>query len=269
MGTVNQMCRILFAVGEGSEIRPLLGALVKSARHDPYRERRNGKKQHADGWGYVLLKDGSVRHYRSLRPVFEDDRAVESLEGELEGFVALMVHARAASQGDRSLYNVQPFAFSTRRGFSFWLMHNGDLDKGAILELAELNPRELENVSDTYAFATYLCRRLPSVGLSDLLVHYRTIEGHTRSIFNTVTLFHDSRKGFSAFVTARMSDGYLSNPADYDYAKLLVLEGENLFAVASSTLALYHGAGYEVVPNETAFHVTLDEGSFEVKRMHL
>ena len=263
------MCRILFAVGEGKEIRPLLMALVKSAEDDPYRERRNGKRQHADGWGYVLLKDGSVRHYRSERPVFRDDNAVESLEAELEGFVLLMVHARAASQGDRSLYNVQPFAFSTRRGFSFWLMHNGDLDKGAIIELAGLNPRKLENISDTYAFATYICRRLPSVGLGDLLVYYRAIGEHTKSIFNTITLFHDSRKSFSAFITARMGDEYLRNQADYDYAKLLMLKKENLFAVASSTLELYHRAEYEVIPNETVFYVKVEKEGFRTERVHL
>ena len=126
---VEPMCRILFAAGEGEEISPLFEALVKGAENDPYKERRGKGRQHRDGWGYVLLKGESVRHYRSLRPIFEDVEGMESLREGLNGFTVLMVHARAASQGSRSFFNVQPFAFSSRRGFSFWVLHNGDLDK--------------------------------------------------------------------------------------------------------------------------------------------
>ncbi|ASJ04656.1 class II glutamine amidotransferase [Thermococcus barossii] len=263
------MCRILFATGYGRDIIPLLDALVKASENDPYKEKRGRGKQHRDGWGYVLLKNGNVRHYRSMKPVFEETDAIEFLRGELEGFVTLMVHARAASQGIKSLFNVQPFAFSSRHGFTFWLIHNGDLDKSRIIQLADLDENELENVSDTYVFATYLCRKLQSPTLSNLLVHYRTIEETTKSLYNTVTLFHRSTGDFVAFITARMSDEYMKNPLNYDYGKLLVLEKENLFAAVSSTLELYHPAEYEVAPNETAFFVRIHEDSFEVKRVHL
>jgi len=263
------MCRILFAAGDGRDVAPLLDALVKASENDPYKEKRGKERQHRDGWGYVLLKDGSVRHYRSMKPVFEDTEAVESLRDELKGFVTLMVHARAASQGVKSLFNVQPFAFSSRHGFTFWLIHNGDLDKSRIIGLADLDEKELENASDTYAFATYLCRKLQNPSLSNLLVHYRTIEETTKSLFNTVTLFHRSAGDFMAFITARMSDEYMENPLNYDYGKLLVLQKEKLFAVVSSTLELYHPAEYEVAPNETAFFVRIREDAFEVETVHL
>ncbi|WP_258084330.1 class II glutamine amidotransferase [Thermococcus thermotolerans] len=263
------MCRILFATGEGREIVPLLDAIVKASENDPYKEKRGRGKQHRDGWGYVLLKDGTVRHYRSMRPIFEDAEAVKALRDELTGFVTLMVHSRAASQGVKSLFNVQPFAFSSRHGFTFWLLHNGDLDKSRIIELADLDEKELENVSDTYVFGAYLCRRLQSPTLSNLLVHYRTIEETTKSLFNTVTLFHRSGGDFIAFITARMSESYMENSLNYDYGKLLLLRRENLFAVVSSTLELYYPAEYEVVPNETAFCVRIREDTFEVETVHL
>ena len=263
------MCRILFAAGEGEEILPLLDATVKASENDPYKEKRGKGRQHKDGWGYVLLKDGNVRHYRSIKPIFEDDGAVQSLKAELDGFAVLMVHARAASQGIKSLFNVQPFAFSSRRGFTFWLLHNGDLNKDRIIELAELNKGELEMASDSYTFATYLCRKLESTSLPNLLFHYRVIEETLKTAFNTMTLFHDSKKGFRAFITARMRDGFLENQLEYDYYRLILLEKKNLFAVASSTVELYHPEKYETVPNETAFKLRIEGERFEVKKVHL
>ncbi|NJD99604.1 class II glutamine amidotransferase [Thermococcus sp. LS1] len=263
------MCRILFAAGDGKEIIPLVDAIVKASENDPYKERRGRGRQHRDGWGYVLLKDGSVRHYRSIKPIFEDFKAVKSLKTELGGFSVLMIHTRAASQGVKNLFNVQPFAFSTRRGFNFWLLHNGDLDKAKIVELAELDEKDLRNASDSYTFATYLCRRLPSPKLEDLLVHYRIIEETTKSVFNTMTLFQSSEGDFSAFITAKMVDKLLQKPEYYDYSKLLLLREENLFAVASSTLELYHKAHYEIIPNETAFYVKILEENVEVETVHL
>ncbi|KUH33951.1 glutamine amidotransferase [Thermococcus celericrescens] len=263
------MCRVMFAAGDGKRIRPLLDALVRSSENDPYKERRGRGNQHRDGWGYVLLKEGSVKHYRSLRPIFEDAAALGSLREELEGFAVLMAHTRAASQGARNLFNVHPFAFSSRHGFTFWLLHNGDLDKERIMELAELDGEELGNVSDTYAFATYLCRRLPSPSLDDVLEQYRIINGTMKSLFNTVTLFQDSGGRFSAFITASMSEKYAENPLNYDYGRLLLIEGEDLFAVTSSTFELYHPADYRVIPNGTAFYVRLGEDGFDVETVHL
>ena len=263
------MCRILFAAGEGEKLVPFVDAVAKASENDPYKERRGRGRQHRDGWGYVLLREGSVRHYRSMRPIFEDTPGLESLKGELRGFSVLMVHARAASQGPKSLFNVQPFAFSSRRGFSFWLLHNGDLDKARIIELAELDEKDLENASDTYTFATYLCRRLTSTKLDEVLKHYRVIKGTMKSVFNTMTLFHDSKGWFSAFITASMSERYAENPLNYDYAKLLVLREEDLFVVASSTVELYHKADYTTVPNNTAFHIRVGEGTIDVTEVHL
>ncbi|ANF23429.1 class II glutamine amidotransferase [Thermococcus piezophilus] len=263
------MCRILFAAGDGKKIKPLVDAIVKASENDPYKERRGSGRQHRDGWGYVLVRDGSVRHYRSMKPIFEDSSAVASVKDALEGFSVLMVHTRAASQGAKNLFNVQPFAFSTRRGFSFWLLHNGDLNKEKIIELAELDEKDLRNASDSYTFAVYLCRRLPSPKLEDVLIHYRVIEETTKSVFNTMTLFQNSKGEFTAFITAKMVERLLQKPERFDYSKLLLLREENLFAVASSTLELYHEAGYEVIPNETAFYLRISYEDVSVETVHL
>ncbi len=72
-----------------------------------------------------------------------------------------MAHARAASQGGKTLFNVQPFQFSTKHGFSFWFMHNGDLDKEALIwKAGGFKGEELVNASDSYVFATYLSKTI-------------------------------------------------------------------------------------------------------------
>ncbi|WP_010478053.1 class II glutamine amidotransferase domain-containing protein [Thermococcus zilligii] len=264
------MCRVLFGVGEGKRIRPLLEAFIDASENDPYKEARGKGREHRDGWGYVLLGKGAVNHYRSGRPVFEDEEGVEKLETSLDGFVVLLAHSRAASQGTKGLFNVQPFAFSTGRGFFFWLYHNGDLDKDEIIRLAELSREDLKNASDSYVFGAYLSRKLESLSKEDLLKRYSEIRGTTKTSFNTGALFltPDSIKGF---VTAYSEPEYILRRENWDYARQIVLSEKNLFAVASSTLELYHRASWRNAVNGTAFYVELNpEGEkFSVQELVL
>ncbi len=257
------MCRILFAMGDGEELRPLAEAFRKSAEHDPYRARRSGKTGHADGWGYVLLGEGGIVHYRSPRPVFEDEDGFSGLLDSLSGEVVLMAHARAASQGAKSLFNVQPFSFSSRKGFSFWFSHNGDLDKEAVIERAGFDREHFEGTSDSYAFSAYLCRLLDGPTAENLLEHYSFGANVSRTTFNTMTLFLMPDGSWRAFITAYMSSSYYENPLHRNYARLIALTKP--FAIASSTLELYYRAGWSEVPNGTAY--LIEPGRLETLRL--
>ncbi len=263
------MCRVLFAVGRGEDMAPLVDAFVKASENDPYKAARGKEPYHGDGWGYVLFRNGDVSHYRSVRPVFEEGDAVEALKGELKGFAVLMLHSRAASQGDKSLLNVQPFAFSTRRGFSFWLYHNGDLDKGRIIEMAEFEEKDLEGTSDSYTMGAYLCRRLGSYSAGEVLRHYSMIMKATNTSLNTGTLFLSPGGELVAFVTAYSKPTYIMNPKNWDYVRQISVRRENLFVVGSSTLELYLEWEWEPVINGTAFYVRIkpEEERFEVESL--
>lgn len=252
------MCRILFATGRGKSLWPLAEALRSSAENDPYRMKRSGRKQHRDGWGYVLLVGGAVHHYRSSAPIFEDEEGFLRLTKLLSGAkeVVLLAHARASTQGSLGLFNVQPFAFSTRRGFSFWFLHNGDLHKDKVIELAGFDENDLREVSDSYAFSVYLCRALQRLEKDELLRHYSIGASLAKSTFNTATLFLLPDGSWRAFLTAYMVEKYRENEAHRDYARLIELEGDGVFAVASSTLELYHDAGWKGVQNGTAYLIT-------------
>ena len=257
------MCRILFALGDGEEIKPLAEALRRASEHDPYRLKLSGKESHADGWGYVLLKDGEVYHYRSIEAIFEDEEGFSGLLNLLRGRVVLLAHARAASQGGKSLFNVQPFPFSSCRGFSFWFLHNGDLNKEEIVRRASFDGKDFQNASDSYTFGAYLCRFLEGPDGKSLLRVYSAGVEVTKTSFNTMTLFMTPEGKWKAFVTAYMVQPYLEDPVKRDYARLIELREP--FAVASSTLGLYHEAEWRDVPNGSAYLV--DEGSVVAMRL--
>ena len=255
------MCRILFATGRGRAIWPLTEALRSSAENDPYRMRASGKNQHRDGWGYVLLVGGAVHHYRSSAPIFEDEDGFLGLTKLLSRAkeAVLLAHARASTQGSLGLFNAQPFAFSTRRGFSFWFFHNGDLYKDKVIELAGFDENDLKDVSDSYAFSAYLCRALQRPEKDELLKHYSIGASLAKSTFNTATLFLLPDGSWRAFVTAYMVEKYWESEAHRDYARLIELEEGGVFAVASSTLELYHDADWKGVQNGTAYLITPDK----------
>ncbi|GAB6102042.1 class II glutamine amidotransferase [Thermococcus atlanticus] len=264
------MCRILFAAGNGHEIRELLDAFVRSSENDPYKARRNRGSQHKDGWGYVLLKRDTVEHYRSMTPVFQDE-AVQRLRDKLSGFTVLIAHSRAASQGSRNLFNVQPFGFSSRRGFSFWFLHNGDLKKDMIIRMAELEAEKLENASDSFTAAVYLCRFLEGSTKENLLARFKELKKTTNTALNTVTLMIDPLNNVRAFITSYMTGRIEDAPQKRDYYRLLILSKKNLFAVASSTFELYHDGPFQDVENGEAFHVEIsfENEGFAVERLRI
>ncbi|ADT83423.1 class II glutamine amidotransferase [Thermococcus barophilus] len=265
------MCRILFAVGDGKRVRPLLEALLKSSEHDPYKLARKKGSQHRDGWGYLLLKDGYIEHYRSESAIFEDRKKVKEAMEKLDGFVIFMAHTRAASQGEKNLFNVQPFGFSTRRGFIFWTLHNGDLNKKQLIEMGELNPEELKGASDSYVMGAYLCRFLEGIEKEHLLRRFIEIKTATRSLMNTATLLMNNKKEIRAFITAYMTDVYASDTLNYYYGRLLYFEGADVFATVSSTFEHYSYIPFEEVENGTAFYVKIYPKTerFEIEEVRL
>ena len=261
------MCRVLFAVGDGDKMVPLVEAIVRASENDPYKEARGRGSQHRDGWGYVLLEDGSVRHYRSVRPVFEDEPGVEGLVGSLDGFSVLLVHTRAASQGSKGLLNTQPFALSSA-GFSCWLYHNGDLNKSGLLERTGFDKGSLEKASDSYVMALHVCGAIRSVERDELLRVYSSLMPLVNTSLNTGSLFlgPDWVRGF---ITAYSRPEYLLRRENWDYVRQMLLRSEDLFAVASSTLELYHRAEWSPLRNGTALYLEISPGeeSFTVEEL--
>jgi len=261
------VCRVLFAVGDGKEMTPLVKAIVRASEKDPYKEARGKGSQHRDGWGYVLFNDGSLHHHRSVKPIFDDDLGVEGLLKLLDGFSVLMIHTRAASQGSKDIINTQPFSLSST-GFSCWIYHNGDLDKAGLIKKAGLEEEPLTNASDSYVMSLYVCKALRSAEKNELLRAYSSLMPFVNTSLNTGSLFlgHEWVRGF---ITAYSRPEYLLKRENWDYVRQIKLKREGLFAVASSTLELYHEAEWKPVTNGTAFYVEVfpDEERFRVEEL--
>jgi len=261
------VCRVLFAVGKGKDMIPLVKAIVKASEKDPYKEARRKGSQHRDGWGYVLLTRDSVQHYRSVEPVFEDSQGVKTLVESLDGFSVLLVHSRAASQGSKEIVNTQPFSLSSP-GFSCWIYHNGDLDKEGLIKKAGLEGELLTNASDSYVMALHVCKALRSVEKNELLRVYSSLMPIAKTSLNTGSLFVGPGL-WRGFITAYSRPEYLLKRENWDYVRQIKLRREGLFAVASSTLELYHKAEWSPITNGTAFYVDIlpEEARFRVEEL--
>lgn len=77
-----------------AELNKLRSALRKSAQFDEIRAKfAPGSAQHKDGWGYVIFNNGSLYHYRTAKPMFEDKHEMSHLTGK----IFALFHARLAS----------------------------------------------------------------------------------------------------------------------------------------------------------------------------
>ncbi len=149
------MCRMIIGVfsqdTKMGEIIPFIESLRAAAEHDPFLARyTNGRKAtHSDGWGYVIITSNYIVEYKSLTPIYMDEKGygqmINSLQWitEMNEALALMVHARLASPGyRRSLVDTHPFHFYTVDNYDSWLVMNGTLKKECI--------NNKNNRSDTY-----------------------------------------------------------------------------------------------------------------------
>ena len=149
------MCRMIIGVfsqdTEVGEITPFIESLRAAAEHDPFLVRyTNGRKtSHSDGWGYVIISSNDVVEYKSLTPIYVDEKGYGQLIDNLQWITemneafAFMVHARLASPGYRRiLVDTHPFHFYTVDDYDSWLIMNGTLKKECI--------KNRNNRSDTY-----------------------------------------------------------------------------------------------------------------------
>ncbi|WP_430515256.1 class II glutamine amidotransferase [Pyrococcus woesei] len=260
------MCRILLAVGEGQRIVPWIEAFVRASENDPYKEARGKGKSHKDGWGYVLITEDYVKHYKSKKPVFEDEE-VDELKKNISGFSVLMAHSRAASQGSVETFNAQPFSFGSPHGYQLYFMHNGDLNKSMLLDALKLPKEKFLDVSDSYVAGMYVSLFVTSQEDEEIVKAISALKEVVNTSLN-VGIILASPGRLKVIGVAYMREEFLENKAERDYMRLITFPDFDLFVLASSTLELYTYFPVDEVPNATIFslEVSLKEKEFEVKK---
>ncbi len=218
----------------------LIDALVEAAKDDPLgakRFRNRAEPNHPDGWGYVTLVEGSVREYKSPKPIWEDYE-VNNLKEIISG--PTLVHVRKTSiKGTKEyLQNVQPVNVNN----VVWVGYNGTIDPKA-LEAPRPIKKLMEKglLADTAAVAWAVIERYSLEPLETAKAVYEWLEGVVPEDGGAAVFFMDPfGRGGYAWIS-KAGDPELS------YYRLYKLKGKR--AVASSTVALKHGGEWEEAPN--------------------
>ncbi|BCU67776.1 class II glutamine amidotransferase [Sulfolobales archaeon HS-7] len=137
------MCRMFAYYGQSAErLLSLFGSLQRSAERD-----FRCNHPHDDGWGIVLLTKDKLMHYRSLRPIYDEEFPFNLRDEEM----MTIVHARKASPNSpRGVQFSHPFVLTNHNG-TYFMAHNGSVDKQSLS-----NERDLESVVDSELLLEYI-----------------------------------------------------------------------------------------------------------------
>jgi len=108
------------------DIAALHKALKESARNDVIAREFKSEGHCVDGWGYVMLSQSGLFHYRNGKPIFDDEHELPRLDGK----VYAIFHARRASDKHKlGTVFAHPFPGSLSE-HAIYLAHNGLVDMG-------------------------------------------------------------------------------------------------------------------------------------------
>jgi len=116
-------CRMFGYAGKSQrDLHALYSGLKVACGNDPTLQAvAAGCSRHCHGWGYVIYAENGLFHYRSARPIYDDNVVLPKLEGTIRA----IFHGRYASNEKLSGHIFShPFVISTSDEVLF-LAHNG------------------------------------------------------------------------------------------------------------------------------------------------
>jgi glutamine phosphoribosylpyrophosphate amidotransferase len=116
-------CRMFGYAGRSQDdLHALYSGFASACANDPTLEAvAPGCSRHCHGWGYVVHAENGLFHYRSSRPVYDDNAVLPKLEGEIRA----IFHGRYASNEKLAGHIfAHPFVAATNDEIIF-LAHNG------------------------------------------------------------------------------------------------------------------------------------------------
>ena len=212
------------------ELESLFSCLVRSAKKDPITG-----DVHGDGWGVVAYTDaGTLIHYRSALPIFEDNKANKVLE-LLEGKMWVIAHARLAT--DKSLVDAKfshPYLETTPDEL-IYVAHNGSVDKEGLGRYLGIDAKYMV---DSELIGKFFVKE----GLDQLSLD--KLKGFTRSALNVFILRvpRNSREPKLYYLNFYRQEYIEKRGIPEEYYKLYRKNN----AVFSSSLAYFCGKGSQV-----------------------
>ena len=102
---------MIVAVGEIETKRLLVDLIIIALGKYELNEKNPiyGKLSHGDGWGLAYLNNNDKWEvYKSIKPIYNDKKVEEFKNIRTK---AIILHARKATVGSKSLQNTQPFLY--------------------------------------------------------------------------------------------------------------------------------------------------------------
>ncbi|MCS7104892.1 MAG: class II glutamine amidotransferase [Thermofilaceae archaeon] len=224
-------------------------ALRKAAQNDPTMPKGRSEASHKDGWGTAAFTQNRLIFYKSPSCIWNDCMANVIAEN-LKPPMAVVAHARKASKGmPLGVGAAHPFALHLRSGEILFVAQNGGVNIEKTQELCKKKPGD--NNVDSFVYSVALAEIVEEKGLKDALTElHRELENREaiRHMANTASLLVEKRESSWSFelgVVRHVLDETL-----LEYGELYWLRDDNLFAVASSTLARLLGDRFKMKPME-------------------
>ncbi|WP_245521890.1 class II glutamine amidotransferase [Staphylothermus hellenicus] len=224
-------------------VNDIIDSFIQASQYDPYKVEisKTRNPRHPHGWGYTLFKYNgeyiSQFHYRSVKPVYEDYNGIELLKTITsdEYYKILLLHSRAASQGQVNLFNTHPFFYGGKK-YQYWIVHNGEME---ISKLTDRLGIMKQNISDSYLLGKLIYELINYPSEENIIEALREAKKYTRSAMNTINIFYTDDQRLIVAVTSYVVKEYLENKKYIDYYKLYYVASNKEVFLGSSTIFYY------------------------------
>lgn len=225
------------------KINAIIESFIKASLYDPYKLKISKKRdpRHLHGWGFLLFTytDNYLRqfHYRSIKPVYKDHDGIYLLKDIIndKSYKIMLLHSRAASQGEVNLFNTHPFHFSGKE-YQYWIVHNGTMNVALLLEKLRMRKK---GVSDSYLLGRLIYESINYPSENNLIDSFREAKKYTKTAMNTVNIFYTIEQQLIIAVTSYISKNLFKKKEYIDYYKFLYKASNNELILGSSTVIDY------------------------------
>ncbi|HEV2329922.1 MAG TPA: hypothetical protein VGY56_14165 [Verrucomicrobiae bacterium] len=212
-------CRMFGYAGKSQvDLHALYSGFKSACANDPTLQAvAPGCSRHCHGWGYVIHAENGLFHYRTSRPVYDDQAVLPELRGEIRA----IFHGRYASNEKLTGHIFShPFVAATNDEIIF-LAHNGGVSP----------ENELERSVDS----EWVLDEIARSGTTDKVMS--KLKERTKSALNLLVL--RVSRGVGTPVSLRYFNFFKpKEPSKVDYYKMYVGSMPEGRAVVSSTIAM-------------------------------
>lgn len=225
---------MIVALGE-IQTKELIKDLIVIAKGNNELHEKNpvyGKLMHGDGWGLSYLNEGKWQTYKSLKPIYEDEKIHELKNIKAK---AIILHVRKATVGEKILENTQPFSYHNTQG-DFLFAHNGTIFDELLTENIFV-----KGSSDSVKWFN----KMLNCFQKDTLFNSMSVENYTSANF--------------IFVTPNkiiVGQNYKENPK---YSTMKLFKENNSIIISSEILPTFKQKQWTNLDNHTFLEINLED----------